>query len=89
MAVVIRLKRVGIRKKPFFRVVVADSRSSRDGKVIEELGHYDPKKETNKVTVNPERVKYWLGKGAQPTDKTKSVLKNVGILVSKKEEEQQ
>jgi len=84
MAVVIRLKRVGARGKPFFRVVVADSRSSRDGKVIEELGHYDPKKETDKVTVDAERVKYWLAQGARPTDKTKSVLKNGGILVSKK-----
>ncbi len=84
MAVVIRLKRIGARKKPFFRVVVADSRSSRDGKVIEELGHFDPRREIGKVVVNEERVKYWLGQGAQPTDKTKSVLKNVGILVSKK-----
>ena len=84
MAVVIRLKKIGARKKPFFRVVVADSRSSRDGKVIEELGHYDPRKETGKVVVNEERVKYWLGVGAKPTDKTKSVLKNGGILVSKK-----
>jgi small subunit ribosomal protein S16 len=82
MAVVIRLKRIGTRKKPFFRVVVADSRSSRDGKVIEELGHYDPRKETDKVVVNAERVNYWLGQGARPTDKTKSVLKNGGILVS-------
>ncbi|NQT84284.1 30S ribosomal protein S16 [bacterium] len=82
MAVVIRLKRIGARKKPFFRVVVADSRSSRDGKVIEELGHYDPRRETNKVVVNGERVKHWLAQGARPTDKTKSVLKNGGILVS-------
>jgi len=84
MAVVIRLKRVGARGKPFFRVVVADSRSSRDGKVIEELGHYNPKKETDKVTLDAERVKYWLAQGARPTDKAKSVLKNGGILVSKK-----
>ncbi len=84
MAAVIRLKRIGGRGKPFFRVVVADSRSSRDGKVIEELGHYDPKKETDKVTLDVERVKYWLAQGARPTDKTKSVLKNGGILVSKK-----
>jgi small subunit ribosomal protein S16 len=84
MAAVIRLKRVGTCKKPFFRVVVTDSRSSRDGKVIEELGHYDPKKETDKVVVDAERVKYWLGQGARPTEKTESVLKNGGILVSKK-----
>lgn len=84
MAVVIRLKRIGACKKPYYRVVVADSRSSRDGKAIEELGHYDPRKETNKVVVNEERVKYWLEKGAKPTDKTKSVLKNGGILVSQK-----
>jgi small subunit ribosomal protein S16 len=82
MAVMIRLKRVGARKQPFFRVVVTDSRSSRDGKAIEELGHYDPRKETNKVVVDAERVKYWLGQGAQPTDKAKSILKNGGILVS-------
>lgn len=84
MAVVIRLKRIGARKKPFFRVVVADSRSSRDGKTIEELGHYDPRKETDKVVVNEPRVKYWLQMGAKPTDKAKSVLKNGGILVSQK-----
>ena len=84
MAVVIRLKRIGARKKPFYRVVVADSRSSRDGKTIEELGHYDPRKETNKVVLNQERVKYWLAMGAKPTEKAKSVLKNGGILVSKK-----
>lgn len=84
MAVVIRLKRIGARNKPYFRVVVADSQSSRDGKVIEELGSYDPRKETNKVVVNEERVKYWLGVGAQPSDKVKSVLKNGGILVTKK-----
>lgn len=84
MAVMIRLKRIGARHKPYFRVVVADSQSSRDGKAIEELGSYDPRKETNKVVVNEERVKYWLGVGAQPTDKVKSVLKNGGILVTKK-----
>jgi small subunit ribosomal protein S16 len=84
MAAVIRLKRIGARNKPFFRVVVADSRSSRDGRVIEELGHYDPKRETNKVTVDAERVKHWLAQGARPTDKAKSVLKNGGILVSQK-----
>jgi len=84
MAAVIRLKRVGTRNKPFFRVVVADSRSSRDGRVIEELGHYDPKKETDKVVVDAERVNYWLGQGARPTEKAKSVLKNGGILVSQK-----
>jgi small subunit ribosomal protein S16 len=78
MAVVIRLKRVGTRN------VVADSRSARDGKTIEELGHYDPKKETNKVVVDEERVKYWLATGAKPTEKTKSILKNGGILVSQK-----
>jgi small subunit ribosomal protein S16 len=84
MAVVIRLKRIGARKRPFFRVVVADSRSSRDGKVIEELGHYDPRKVDEKVVVDAERVKHWLAQGARPTDKAKSVLKNGGILVSQK-----
>ncbi len=84
MAVVIRLKRVGTRGQPHFRVVVADAKTSRDGRAIEELGYYDPRKETNKVVVNAERVKYWLGQGAQPTDKAKGVLKNGGILVSKR-----
>jgi small subunit ribosomal protein S16 len=84
MAVVIRLKRIGARKKPFFRVVVADARSSRDGKVIEELGRYDPRRETDKVSLHTERVTYWLAQGARPTDKAKSVLKNGGILVSKR-----
>jgi len=84
MAVVIRLKRIGTRKKPSFRVVVADSRGSRDGRAIEELGSYDPKKETEKVSVDADRVKYWLARGARPTENAKSVLKNGGILVSKK-----
>jgi small subunit ribosomal protein S16 len=84
MAVVIRLKRIGARKKPFFRVVVADARSSRDGKVIEELGRYDPRSETDKISLHAERVTYWLAQGARPTDKAKSVLKNGGILVSKR-----
>lgn len=65
----IRLKRIGQRNRPFYRIVVADSRRSRDGKYIEAVGYYNPK--TKHLTINKERVEYWLSKGAQPTDTAK------------------
>ncbi len=75
MAVRIRLKRVGAKNAPAYRVVVADSRSPRDGRFIEEVGYYDPKKKTDTFKLNIERVKYWLGKGAQPTETVASLIK--------------
>ena len=75
MAVRIRLKRVGALNKPVFRIVVADSRSPRDGKFIEEIGTYHPLKKGNNVVVDAERARYWISKGAQPSDTVASFLR--------------
>jgi len=75
MAVKIRMKRVGAKNAPVFRIVVADSRSPRDGKFIEELGTYQPLKKGNNVKMDLERAKYWLSKGAQPSDTVASFIK--------------
>ena len=80
MAVKIRLRRMGAKKAPFYRLVVADSRYPRDGRFIEELGYYDPTKEPSLVKVDDEKVKSWIAKGAQPTDTVKSILKKNGTL---------
>lgn len=82
MAVKIRLKRTGARNKPAFRIVVADSRSPRDGRFIEEVGYYEPTKKTNMFKVDLERVDYWLSKGAQPTE-------TVANLIDKARKQQQ
>jgi small subunit ribosomal protein S16 len=79
MAVKIRLKRIGAKKKPFYRVVVADSRSPRDGKFIEELGYFDPLKDPAEIKINTEKAKKWLKDGAQPTDTAKALLKKSGV----------
>ncbi len=72
----IRLKRVGAKKMPFYRIVVADSRTARNGKVIEEIGTYDPSAENNdKLRVDLERAKYWISQGAQPTDTVRALIK--------------
>jgi len=76
----IRLKRMGMRKKPFYRIVVADERNARDGRFIEEIGYYNPVTEPMTLKVDEERAKYWLGVGAQPTDTTRSLLKKSGLL---------
>lgn len=73
----IRLRRMGAKKAPFYRIVVADSRSPRDGRFIEEIGTYDPSAEVNKLTVDMERAKYWIANGAQPTDTVRGLLKKV------------
>ena len=73
----IRLRRMGAKKAPYYRVVVADSRSPRDGKFIEEIGTYDPAAEGNKLTVDMDRVKYWISNGAQPTDTVRGLLKKI------------
>ena len=79
MAVKIRLRRMGQKKAPFYRVIVADSRSPRDGKFIEEIGTYDPTKEPTVVRVNEELAKKWLANGAQPTEIVSKIFKIAGI----------
>ena len=79
MAVKIRLRRMGQKKAPFYRIVVADSRFPRDGRCIEEIGTYDPNQEPSLVTVNEEAAKKWLANGAQPTDTVARIFKNAGI----------
>jgi small subunit ribosomal protein S16 len=76
----IRLKRMGANKKPFYRVVVADSRKPRDGRFIEELGYFDPLKEPNEIKIDAEKAQKWLANGAQPTDRVKALFKEAGIL---------
>ena len=76
----IRLKRMGAKKNPFYRIVVADSRYPRDGRFIEELGTYKPTAEPSEVNVDADKVKEWIAKGAQPTDTVKALLKNTGII---------
>ncbi|MBQ9375125.1 MAG: 30S ribosomal protein S16 [Ruminococcus sp.] len=80
MAVKIRLKRMGAKKAPFYRIVVADSRYPRDGRFIEELGYYDPTKEPSVLKIDDEKAKSWIGKGAQPTDTVKALLKKNGTI---------
>lgn len=75
MAVRIRLRRIGTKHVPSYRIVVADARSPRDGRFIEEIGTYNPKKADPNFTVNVERAQYWIHKGAQPTDTVRSILK--------------
>ena len=80
MAVKIRLRRIGAKKAPFYRVVVADSRYPRDGRFIEEIGYFDPTKEPAIVNIDAEAAKKWIGNGAQPTDTVKALLKKNGVL---------
>ena len=82
MAVKIRLRRMGAKKAPFYRIVVADSRYPRDGRFIEEIGYYDPTKEPSVVNVDAEKAKKWIADGAQPTDTVKVILKNNGVHLS-------
>ena len=76
----IRLMRLGAHKKPFYRVVVADIRSPRDGRFIEEIGYYNPLKDPVEIKIDEEAAKKWLGNGAQPTDTVKKLFKQTGIL---------
>lgn len=80
MAVKIRLKRIGAKKNPYYRVVVADSRSPRDGKFIEEIGTYDPMKEPALVSIDADKAATWLKNGAQPTETVKSLFVKNGII---------
>ena len=76
----IRLRRMGAKKTPFYRIVVADSRYPRDGRFIEEIGTYDPTKDPSVIKVAAEKAKKWLSNGAQPTDTVKALLKIEGVL---------
>ena len=76
----IRLRRMGAKKAPFYRIVVADSRYPRDGRFIEELGYYDPTKEPSVLKVDDEKAKSWIANGAQPTDTVKALLKKNGVI---------
>ncbi len=83
MAVKLRLKRMGKKKQPVYKVVAADSRSPRDGKFIESIGLYNPKSEPATIDIKEERALYWLGVGAQPTETVKGLLSKKGILLKK------
>jgi small subunit ribosomal protein S16 len=76
----IRLRRVGRKNAPFYRILVADSQSPRDGKFIEIIGQYAPRKDEGSLQVNEERANYWLNQGAQPTDTVRSLLRRAGVL---------
>ena len=80
MAVKLRLKRMGSKQKPFYRIVAADSRSPRDGRFIETVGTYNPIKESTDVTLKEDRVMYWLNNGAIPTDTVRSILSKQGMM---------
>jgi small subunit ribosomal protein S16 len=82
MGVRIRLARHGAKKKPFYRIVVADSENPRDGRFLEKVGTYDPLKDPVAVSLNPDRIKYWMEKGAIPTDTVKSLLKKEGFFAN-------
>ncbi|MBQ8663422.1 MAG: 30S ribosomal protein S16 [Eubacterium sp.] len=75
----IRLRRMGQKKAPFYRIVVADSRSPRDGRFVDEIGYYDPTKEPSVIRVDEEAAKKWLANGAQPTATVEKIFKNAGI----------
>ena len=79
MAVKIRLRRMGAKKAPFYRIVVADSRYPRDGRFIDEVGYYNPLTDPADLKVDTEKVQKWISNGAQPTDTVKSLLKKAGI----------
>lgn len=80
MAVKIRLNRMGAKKNPFYRIVVADSRAPRDGRFIEVLGNYDPSQNPAVVNVDEEKILDWMGKGAQPTDTVKNLFSKKGLM---------
>ena len=80
MAVKMRLRRMGMKKAPFYRVIVADSRSPRDGRFIEEIGYYNPMTNPAEIKIDAEKAKKWIANGAQPTETVKSLLKKSGIV---------
>ena len=80
MAVKIRLRRIGAKKAPFYRIVVADSRYPRDGRFIEEIGYYNPMREPAEIKIDAEKAQKWIANGAQPTDTVKVLLKKCDII---------
>ena len=80
MATKIRLRRMGAKKRPFYRIVVADARSPRDGRFIEEIGYYNPLSDPVDVNIDVEKARDWLNKGAQPTDTARALLKKNGVM---------
>ena len=86
MSVRIRLRRLGAKKKPFYRIVVADQRTARDGRFIEQLGYYDPTTEPPTMKIDAENAKKWLGHGAQPSEVVTMLLRRAGILENKKQQ---
>ena len=80
MAVKLRLKRMGQKKKPFYRIVAADSRAPRDGRFIEQLGYYNPVSEPVELKIDAEKAQKWLKTGAQPTDTVRALLKKAGVI---------
>ena len=80
MSVKIHLKRMGMKKKPFYRIVVADIRSPRDGRFIEEIGYYDPMKQPAEIKIDSEKAATWMKNGAQPTDTVRVLLKKTGVI---------
>jgi small subunit ribosomal protein S16 len=82
MAVKIRLARHGAKKRPFYRIVAADSDSPRDGRFLEKLGTYNPLQDPAQVILDTERVKYWIGQGATPSDTVKTILKREGVFTA-------
>ena len=81
MSVVIRLMRAGAKKRPFYRVVAADSRRQRDGRFLEILGHYNPIAQPHELVVNREKVEKWIGLGAQPSEQAASLFRSIGIVM--------
>ena len=88
MAVRIRLKRIGAKKSPFYRIVVADSRSPRDGKFIEEIGTYNPLTEPAKITIDEAKALDWMQKGAKPSDTVRSIFSKAGLMTKLHESKQ-
>jgi small subunit ribosomal protein S16 len=82
MAVKIRLARHGAKKRPFYRIIAADSESPRDGRFLEKLGTYNPLQEPAIVDLNADRIKYWIGQGATPSDTVRSILKREGVFAA-------
>lgn len=89
MAVKIRLRRMGTKKRPYYRIVVADSRSPRDGRIIEEIGYYDPLTEPKKVVINGEKANQWILNGAKPTDTVDRLFRENSVYVNNKTSEKQ
>ena len=85
----IRLRRMGAKKNPFYREVVADSKSPRDGRFIEEIGTYDPVTKPSEIKINLERAEYWIKNGAQPTDTVRALLKKAAPVPAQEEEKEE